>query len=353
MTMQDAMRVCAFGLFTAISSSAMATPTAAHETAHETVRVGHDPAPRVARNEAVARPKNEGLRIGRRVEKKNEAATNAATTYEHDEDFVRAESALGVSSRYLKSADGSLNPWAGPFPFFPDIYKYNFNTTQAYLEATWAVDRFIKVAEKEEYGPQRGEIYVRAAEARQQAEKAPFPKKVPFTLIGPDNRAAHNFEAAAKTRADAARVSAIKAFAEAGSRAEAIAACDAVLGDQKASQESQRLREPDAHQTRTRVVPGRPTLTSRSPLPRRVSPAALPSRYIRCCWKTRPIAVQLAVWKAIGRAALSRASVLITGESGTGKELVARAIHDHGPPGQGSFVASTRSETSTRPYRRS
>jgi DNA-binding NtrC family response regulator len=37
----------------------------------------------------------------------------------------------------------------------------------------------------------------------------------------------------------------------------------------------------------------------------------------------------LAVWKAIGRAATTRAPVLITGESGTGKELVAKAIHEH------------------------
>ena len=37
----------------------------------------------------------------------------------------------------------------------------------------------------------------------------------------------------------------------------------------------------------------------------------------------------LDVWKAIGRAASSDASVLVTGESGTGKELVARAIHAH------------------------
>ena len=42
--------------------------------------------------------------------------------------------------------------------------------------------------------------------------------------------------------------------------------------------------------------------------------------------RSRPM---LEVWKAIGRAAASRAPVLITGESGTGKELVARAIHDH------------------------
>jgi len=37
------------------------------------------------------------------------------------------------------------------------------------------------------------------------------------------------------------------------------------------------------------------------------------------------------VFKHIGQAAGSRATVLIRGESGTGKELVARAIHDHSP----------------------
>jgi DNA-binding NtrC family response regulator len=47
----------------------------------------------------------------------------------------------------------------------------------------------------------------------------------------------------------------------------------------------------------------------------------------------------LAVWKAIGRAASSVVSVLITGESGTGKELVARAIHDHGARNGAPFVA--------------
>ena len=47
----------------------------------------------------------------------------------------------------------------------------------------------------------------------------------------------------------------------------------------------------------------------------------------------------LAVWKAIGRAASSAVSVLITGESGTGKELVARAIHDHGAHPGAPFVA--------------
>jgi DNA-binding NtrC family response regulator len=47
----------------------------------------------------------------------------------------------------------------------------------------------------------------------------------------------------------------------------------------------------------------------------------------------------LAVWKAIGRAASSAVSVLITGESGTGKELVARAIHEHGDRQGAPFVA--------------
>ncbi len=47
----------------------------------------------------------------------------------------------------------------------------------------------------------------------------------------------------------------------------------------------------------------------------------------------------LAVWKAIGRAAVSSVSVLVTGESGTGKELVAHAIHEHGPRKGKPFLA--------------
>lgn len=47
----------------------------------------------------------------------------------------------------------------------------------------------------------------------------------------------------------------------------------------------------------------------------------------------------LKVWKAIGRAADSRAPVLITGETGVGKELVARAIHQHGLGPGFPFVA--------------
>src|ERR1700726_792103 len=44
-------------------------------------------------------------------------------------------------------------------------------------------------------------------------------------------------------------------------------------------------------------------------------------------------------YKAIGRVADQTFPVLITGESGTGKELVARAIYQHGPRAQASFLA--------------
>ncbi len=45
------------------------------------------------------------------------------------------------------------------------------------------------------------------------------------------------------------------------------------------------------------------------------------------------------VFRAIGRLSGSHLSVLINGESGTGKELVARALHNHSPRADQSFIA--------------
>ena len=45
------------------------------------------------------------------------------------------------------------------------------------------------------------------------------------------------------------------------------------------------------------------------------------------------------IFRTIGRLSRSDVSVLITGETGSGKEVVARALHQHSPRSNGSFVA--------------
>jgi DNA-binding NtrC family response regulator len=68
------------------------------------------------------------------------------------------------------------------------------------------------------------------------------------------------------------------------------------------------------------------------------TPNSVPSELVRGGLIGKSEAM-LAVWKVIGRAAASRAPVLITGETGTGKELVARAIHDYSLGATEPFVA--------------
>ncbi|HEY0385075.1 MAG TPA: sigma-54 dependent transcriptional regulator, partial [Pyrinomonadaceae bacterium] len=64
---------------------------------------------------------------------------------------------------------------------------------------------------------------------------------------------------------------------------------------------------------------------------------ALTARYENAGLMGRsPVMIEL--YKEIARAAPSRSTVLVIGESGTGKELVARAIHQHSPRADRSFI---------------
>ncbi|MBV2179724.1 MAG: nitrogen regulation protein NR(I) [Castellaniella sp.] len=81
-----------------------------------------------------------------------------------------------------------------------------------------------------------------------------------------------------------------------------------------------------------------PTPVDTKPSAEDVSRAGAPSVLEGGMMPSRSPAMQ-EVFRAIGRLALSSATVLITGESGTGKELVARALHQHSRRADGPFVA--------------
>ena len=69
------------------------------------------------------------------------------------------------------------------------------------------------------------------------------------------------------------------------------------------------------------------------------APAAQPEENERWMMTQSSSTAMQEVFRAIGRLAQSKVTVLITGESGTGKELVARALHGHGMRRDGPFVA--------------
>jgi DNA-binding NtrC family response regulator len=72
---------------------------------------------------------------------------------------------------------------------------------------------------------------------------------------------------------------------------------------------------------------------ARAPAPAQLRPVGTATGLIR----TSP--AMLEVWKAIGRAAQTDVSALITGETGVGKEQVARAIHAHSRRREARFLA--------------
>ncbi|NLZ10300.1 MAG: nitrogen regulation protein NR(I) [Alcaligenaceae bacterium] len=92
-----------------------------------------------------------------------------------------------------------------------------------------------------------------------------------------------------------------------------------------------------------RAIPAEPEPESSAPLVPPIAPLKPrlgdgPDSPAPVMMKSSSVAMQ-EVFRAIGRLAVSPATVLITGESGTGKELIARALHQHSPRASGPFVA--------------